>query len=120
MTTRLLLRALVLLVAPLVCAYSQGPEVNVLSQVTSVNGAYTAEVREVVYGPHFGGEAPAIEVWVSHAGQSECVLQRPEDVTEVTSRWVGPAQLRIQVTGNQAAEHFQPASLGATIELERL
>ena len=74
----------------------------------------------MVYGPHFGGEAPAIEVWVSHAGQSECVLQRPEDVTEVTSRWGGPARLRIQVTGNQAAEHFQPASLGATIVLERL
>lgn len=120
MTTRLLLRALALLVALLVSASSRDLEVNVLSQVTSANGAYTAEVREVVYGPHLGGEAPAIEVWVSHAGQSERVLANPEDGTEVLPRWVGPARLRLQVTGSQAAENFRPSSLGGSIELERL
>lgn len=91
----------------------------VLSRATSPDGAWTAEVREVVYGPHFGGESPAIEVWVVRNGRSARVLQLPEEGNEVVPRWVGSAQLVLRVKGSGVTTDVKASSLGVLIALER-
>jgi len=112
-------RLLIFTAATVLAACSRDPEVTVLSRTTSPHGTYTAEVREVVYGPHFGGESPAIEVWVARGGQSEQVLQLPEEGNAIVPRWIGSAQLVLQFKGSDVATNFKASSLGTSIKLEK-
>jgi hypothetical protein len=110
-------RLLIFTAATVLAACSRAPEVTVLSRTISPDGTYIAEVSEVVYGPHFGGESPAIEVWVAHGGQSERVLQLPEEGNEVVPHWIGSDQLVLHFKGNDVATDFKASSLGASIKL---
>ena len=95
---RVLLSPLNLALALSAC--NSGPtEVQLLQTAQSPDGIYSGTVEEHIYGPHFGGEAPAVEVHVRHVESPQedggLVFQAPEEGSNVSVTWLGPERLQI-------------------------
>lgn len=101
-----------------ISACSRRPlEVNELTTVTSPLRQYSAQVNEVVYGPHFGGETPSVEVWLSDGKRSEVIFQAPEERNDVQLVWQSATRLKILHSPTVPVSMFKVSSLGVTIEL---
>lgn len=98
-------------------ACSRSTEVNELSSTESPQGNYVAQVKEVVYGPHFGGESPTIEVWLKNGVRSEMLFQAPEGGSQVRTVWQSATNLKIVRSASMPVILFKASSIGVIVEL---
>lgn len=75
------------------------PEVLLQRSASSPDGRYEARVEMHVYGPHFGGETPSIEVHVTAPGTSssdaDLVLSTLDENATVSVLWLSPSLLQV-------------------------
>jgi len=116
-----MLRTFPLLIAALaMCACQRATEVEVLSSQRSPDGVRDAVVEEHIYGPHFGGEAPAVEVHIRKVvgpnSEAGMVFQAPSANGKVSVHWLSAQRLEVVHSTSQAPTVFQSVYDGIQVQ----
>lgn len=106
--------------AALLVSCGRATEVEVLSRARSPDGLREATVEQHIYGPHLGGETPAIEVHIRSVQPdnkaSGLVFQAPLERNTVSVEWLGANRLAVTHSSNVPVGSLSQSCDGVLVE----
>lgn len=105
----------------LLVSCSRTTEINVMARIRSPDGLREATVEEHVYGPHFGGEVPAVEVHIRQVQAADdadgLVFQASSEGNDVSIQWVDASRLVITHSSKVPVDLLNRSYAGVLVQL---